>query len=209
MSNINGQVGGPAGNTKLSGTPVVRLDNFAAVVVSELQPRYTEAAYNGKIFSAGNQAAVASVALGTLANTGLTLSNPIGSQVNLVLMKVSYANSVILSAAGYLALETGYNASTNVTHTTPATTYNHLIGTGPASVGLVDTSCTLPTAPVHRMALAQCGTVATTGYGVTTPNVVDLEGSIILPPGGYISFYTFATNTAAWFFTYTWMELPV
>jgi hypothetical protein len=41
------------------------------------------------------------------------------------------------------------------------------------------------------------------------PNVIDLEGSIILPPGAFAAFATFATNTAAWWFGLTWEEVPV
>lgn len=211
MANANGQVGPITSTSSLGSgsTPILRLGNVGDLIVSELHGRYYEQTYRSKVFSAGNQAAVATVALGTLANTGLTLSNPIGSTVNLVLLKCSYVNSVAVSSAGYLALETGFNSGTNVTHTTPATVFSNLIGTGSSGTGLVDTSATHPTAAVHRLGLAQCGTVATTGYGVTTPNIIDLEGSIILPPGAYISYYTFATNTAAWFFTFTWEEVPV
>lgn len=198
------------GVSNLAGTPEnLRSGNKFDLITSELHGRYYEATYNRTVFSAGNQAAAATVALGTLANTGLVLSNPIGSGVNLVLLKCSYVNSVAVPSAGYLALETGYNSGTNVTHTTPATVFNNFIGVGASGIGLVDVSSTLPTAPVHRLGLAQCGTIATTGYGVTTPNVVDLEGSIILPAGGYVAFYTFATNTAAWFFTFTWEEVTV
>jgi hypothetical protein len=205
------QVGPLASNASIgAGTQVnVRAGNMGETIVSELHSKYYEAAYRKSIFSAGNQAAVATVALGTLANTGLVLSNPITSLVNLVLLKISYVNSVAVPTAGYLALETGYNSSTNVTHTTPATVYNNYIGLGSGGYGLVDVSATMPTAPVHRLGLAHCGSLATTGYGLLPTNVVDLDGSIILPPGGYIAYYTFATNTAAWFFTYSWEEVPL
>lgn len=207
---VQGQSGIIASTSSIqAGTQApLRQGNMGDAIISELHGRYYESTYRRAIFSAGNQAAVATVALGTLANTGLTLSNPVGSTVNLVLLKASYVNSVVLSAAGYLALETGYNSGTNVTHTAAATVFNNFLGVGASGTGLVDTSATHPTAAVHRLGLAQCGTLATTGYGVTTPNVVDLEGSIILPPGAYVAYYTFATNTAAWFFTFTWEEVP-
>lgn len=210
MANIAIQTGPQATTSSLSAAQIVtaRGGNMGDLITSELHGRYYEATYRGTVFSAGNQAAAATVALGTLANTGLVLSNPVGSGKNIVLLKLSYVNSVAVPTAGYLALETGFNSGTNVTHTTPATVFSNLIGTGASGVGLVDVSATMPTAPVHRLGLAQCGTVAVTAYGVTTPNVVDLEGSIILPPGGYAAFYTFATNTAAWFFTFSWEEVP-
>lgn len=189
--------------------PIQRAGNMGDTIVSHLHGNYYEGVYRRTIFTSSNAAAVATVAQGTLANTGLTLSNPIGSTVNLVVLKCSYVNSVAVPTAGYLALQTGFNSSTNVTHTAAATVKNAFIGVGASGTGLVDTSSTHPTASTHFLGLAQAGTVATTGYGVTTPNVVDLEGSIILPPGAYVSFYTFATNTAAWFFSFTWEEVPV
>ena len=208
---IQNQVGPIASTSSIaSGTQVTnRAGNMGEGIISELHGRYYEACYRRSIFSAANTAAVATVAQGTLANTGLTLSNPVGSTVNLVLLKCSYVNSVAVPTAGYLALETGFNAGTNVTHTVAATIANQFIGVGASGTGLADTSATHPTAAVHRLGLAHLGTLAVTGYGVLPYNVVDLEGSIILPHGAYCAFYTFATNTAAWFFSFTWEEVPV
>lgn len=209
---IQGQVGPITSTTSIAaGTQATaRLGQLGDLIASELHGRYYEQAYRRNIYSAGNQAAVATVALGTTNYTGLVLSNPIGATVNLVLLKGSYANSVAVPTAGYLGIETGYNSSTNVTHTSAATVYNHFIGVGSAGAGLVDTAAnTLSATPVHRMSVAGLGTVANTGYGVTQPNIIDFEGSIILPPGAFIAWYTSATNTAAWFFTWMWEEVPV
>ena len=207
-----GQVGPvPQTASAQAGTQLpYRQGNMGDSIVSELHGRYYEAAYRRAIFSAGNQAAVATTALGTLAHTGLVLSNPVGSLVNLVLLKVSYGTSVAVPTAGYVALQTGYNSGANVTHTTPATVYSNFIGVGAAGTGLVDVSATLPAnAPVHRLFLSNTGTLATTGLLVNAPQVVDVEGSIILPPGAYVATYTFATNTAAWWFTFSWEEVPI
>lgn len=208
---IQAQVGPQATSSSLATTtnPAVRMGNMGDLIISELHGRYYEAAYRRTLFSAANQAAVATVALGTTAYTGLAISNSIGSTVNLVLLKASYALSVAVTTAGYLGIETGFNASTGVTHTTPGTVSSNFIGVGNAGTGLVDTAATLPTAPTARMFLANTGTVATTGFNTSAPQVVDLEGSIILPPGAYASFYTFATNTASWFFSFLWEEVPV
>lgn len=207
---VQGQVGPINQGASLSpGTNApMRQGNMGDQIISELHPKYYEATYRRGVYSAANTAAVASVAVGTTAYTGLALSNPVGSGVNLVIMKASWASSVVLSAAGFVALETGYNAATNVTHTTPVVVANNLIGLGAAGLGLADSSATLPTAPVMRMPLSNTGTLATTGFNTTGANVVDLDGSIILPPGAYIAFATFAVNTAAWFFSFQWEEVP-
>lgn len=207
---IQGQVGAPTTTSSIASlTPtVIRMGNMGDTIMSELHGRYYEAVYRRSVFSASNQAAVATVALGTTANTGLTISNPVGSTVNLVLLKGSYALSVAAPAAGYLGIETGYNSSTNVTHTAAATVYNNFIGVGASGTGLVDTSATHPTAAIGRLLLCNTSTIATTAYNGSAPQVLDLEGSIILPPGAYAAYYTFATNTAAWFFSWTWEEVP-
>lgn len=208
---VQGQVGAIATTSSIaSGTQsVLRQGNMGDAIISELHGRYYESAYRRALFSAASQAAVATVGLGTTAYTGLSIANPIGSTVNLVLLKFSYALSVAAPSAGYLALETGYNSSTNVTHTAAAVVANNFIGVGASGTGLVDTSSTLPTAPTARMFLCNTSTIATTAYNGSAPQIIDLEGSIILPPGAYAAPYTFATNTAAWWFSWFWEECPV
>lgn len=208
---IQGQVGPvtSSGSLAVGTQQPLRQGNMGDAIISELHGRYYEAAYRRTIFTAANQAAVATVALGTTTYTGLSISNPAASGVNLVLLKGSYALSVAVPTAGYLGIETGYNAATAVTHTTPGTVLSTLIGVGSAGQGLVDTASTLPTAPTARIFLANTGTVATTGFNTSPLQIFDLEGSIILPPGGYAAYYTFATNTASWFFSWIWEEVPL
>lgn len=207
---VQGQVGAVATTSSIaSGTQaMMRQGNMGDQIMSELHGRYYEAAYRRALFSAASQAAVATVGLGTLTYTGLSIANPIGSTVNLVLLKASYALSVAAPTAGYLGIETGYNSGTNVTHTAAATVANNFIGVGASGTGLVDTSSTLPTAPTARLFLCNTSTIATTAYNGSAPQVTDLEGSIILPPGAYAAFFTFATNTAAWWFSWFWEEVP-
>lgn len=208
---IQGQVGALATSTSIgAGTQIaIRQGNMGEQIVSELHGRYYETNYRRQLFSAANTAAVATTALAATTYTGLCLSNPIGSTVNLVVLKATWANSAALSAAAVLVLQTGYNAGTNVTHTTPVTPISNFIGVGATGVGLTDSSSTLPTAPSSRILLASVGTLATTGYSQVGQQFMDLEGSIILPPGAYISFATSAANTAAWWFSFSWEEVPV
>lgn len=213
MATIYGQVG-PVGSNRTAiadgtSTVPVRQGRQGEVIMSELHGRYAETTYRGNVFGAGNQAAVATVALATTTYTGLAISNNIGNPVNLALLKFSWVNSVAAPTAGYLALETGFNLASNVTHTTPGTVYSMLVGGSNTGYGTMDVAATLPTAPVHRLGLAELGSLATTGYGVQGFQTVDLEGLIMLAPGAYCCPYTFATNTAAWFFTMMWEEIPL
>lgn len=209
--NINGQVGAIATTSSIATgqQPILRLGNMGDLIASPLQAKYYENTFRRSVFSTANSAAVATVALGTTTYTGLSLSNPIGSTVNLVILKGSYALSVAAPTAGYLGVETGYNSGTNVTHTAATTVANNFIGVGASGTGLGDSSSTLPTAPTNRLMLCNTSSIATTAYNGSAPQVFDFEGSIILPPGAYIAYYTFATNTAAWWFSWSWAEIPI
>lgn len=205
------QIGAQATTASLSSTttPNLRGGNMGDLIISQLQPRYYESVYRGAMFSAANTAAVATTAIAATTYTGLSVSNPIGSGRNIVLCKAAWAASAAISAADVLALQTGYNSSTNVTHTTPVTVASNLIGTGASGLALADSAATLPTAPASRFILTSGGTLATTGYSIGATGVIDLEGSIILPPGAYASFATSSANTAAWWFSLSWIEVPV
>jgi hypothetical protein len=189
----------------------LRLGNMGEAIVSELHARYYEATYRRTVFSAANTAAVATVALTTTASyTGLYLGNNNGNTVNLVLLKASYATSVAVPTAGFVALETGYIASANITVGGAITIANNFIGLGASGQAVAGAgSATLPIAPAARLFLSNANTAATTAGNVAAPQVVDLEGSIILPPGAFIAFATFATNTAAWWFSMAWEEVPI
>jgi hypothetical protein len=207
---IQGQAGPVTTTASLSsGIQVpLRQGNMGDAIMSELHGRYYEAAYRRTLFTASNAAAVATVAIGTTTHTGLVVANPIGSLVNLVLNKVSWAASVAVPTAGFLCLETGYNSGTNVTLTTPVTPRSCFVGVGASGYGVAAVSSTLPTAPVAVHFLNTNGSVATTSTGIQNGGLIDLEGSIILPPGAYAAFATFATNTAAWWFSIGWEECP-
>ena len=178
-------------------------------LVSELHGRYYEANYRRSLFNGAITGQVTTVGLATT-YTGLCLSNPVGSQVNLVILKANYAFIVAFAAGATIGLMTGYNGTTNVTHTTPVTPRSQFFGTGAAGIGLLDSSATLPTAPTLNTILGS----GLTGAITTVPHVpaasFDLEGAIILPPGAYCAFYTStASGAASGAFSFTWEEVPI
>ncbi|MDE3022475.1 MAG: hypothetical protein KGI54_11520 [Pseudomonadota bacterium] len=180
------------------------------IIVSELHGRYYETTNSKASFSAANQAGqVTTVGLATT-YTGLSLSNPVGSQVNLVINKVSASFPVAPAAAMVVGLMTGYNGTTNVTHTTPVTPKSQFIGTGPAPVALVDAAATLPTAPTLNTVFGFVGTAAVTAVNGVPGIYEDLEGSIIIPPGGYAAIYTStASGAAGMFASMSWEEVAI
>jgi hypothetical protein len=138
----------------------------------------------------------------------MCLSNPIGSTVNLVLTKVTYAPVVAQTAALVMGIMTGYSASVNVTHTTPLVPLSNFVGQ-PAGTGLIDSSATLPVAPTRLILL---GTLTTGAITQTLLNgsVTDMEGSVVIPPGGYAAIYTSAASVASSLaFGMMWEEVSV
>ena len=168
--------------------------------------KFQTAVYAGNNFYACNQTAQAlSVGLSTT-YTGLMLSNPITSKKNLVLTSVGVALSAAPAAIDPIFIITGSNSSTNVTHTTPATVASAFIGaTTPASVGNVDTAATLPTAPVYTLPIWSGFTAA--ALPASSPSVIFLNGSLIIPPGAYAGIG--ATSAATGFFSLNWNEVAI
>ncbi len=207
---IQGQVGSVASTTSIAaGTQtVLRQGNMGDAIASELHGKYYETNYRRALFNGAMVGQITTVGLATT-YTGLCLSNPIGSTVNLVINKVGYAFAVAFAAASVIGLMTGYNSGTNVTHTVAVTPRSQFFGVGSSGTALLDSSATLPTAPTLNTILG----VGLTGAITTTPGIgptiVDLDGSIILPPGAYCAFYTSTVSGAAsGAFSFQWEEVP-
>jgi hypothetical protein len=185
-----------------------RQDRSGAQIIQQLHGRYYETSLRRALFSGSITGQVTTVGTSTT-YTGLCVSNPVGSPVNLVLNKVGYAFIVAFPAGSVVGLMTGYSAGTNVTHTTPVTPRSQFFNGAGGGVGLLDSSATLPAAPTVNMILAS----GLTGAITTVPfisGLVDLEGSIILPPGAYCAIYTSTiTGAAAGAFSFQWEEIPV
>lgn len=203
-----GVVGQGAQTTSMGvGSPAVpRMGQLSELILSQLQPRYYEQTYRGNGFSASIQAvATTTVGLATT-YTGLVLSNPVGSVVNLVLTKASVMQSVIQATqVEAFAIAVGFNAGTNVTHTAALTTISNKVGSGLTSVAKADTSATLPTAPTYHTFVHDTASATSDGPG----SVIDLEGSIILLPGAYACWVTPAqASVAGMWFSFNWLEVP-
>ena len=185
----------------------VRLGKTAEAVVTELHGRYYEQAYRGGIFQVASQA-VATTTIGLATTyTGLVISNPVNSTVNLALLKATMMQSVIQATqVEAFAIAFGSNATTNVTHTTPATIQPSRIGSGGTSAARADTAATLPTAPVYG-AFVQNTSTATSNAG---GGLIDFEGSVLLLPGAYALWVTPAqASVAGMWFSFMWEEVAV
>lgn len=149
------------------------------------------------VYSGTSGLVTTSAALATT-YTGLVLTNPVNSAVDLVLQSASFANAVAQAAVRTIGLLAGFNATSAVTQTTPAVVVNNFVG-GPAGSGLLATAATLPTAPLLMLIFTELTTGAVTTWP-TYGGFFDLNDGlnlIIIPPGGYVGFYTSTASTAS------------
>lgn len=174
---------------------------------------YQELAYRQKVFFGTNQgpgAITTTVALAAT-YTGLCVSNPAGSNKNLILLQASVAVVGAPAALSVIGIMGGYSAAGLVTHTTPlvplSSFMNTIIATG---VAKVDSSCALPGTPTLIMPLGVTPLTGATAQ-VVNPNVslnmFDLKGSIVLPPGAYAAIYTSTVLTILG--SFVWAEVDV
>ena len=216
---IQGQVGPTSTQSVQPGTtPPVRLGQFGDVIVSELHGRYYEQTFRRNMFSGAIASATGATAtalgnIGGSAYVGLLLWNPVSSPVNLVLQKVNYTLPIAPAAATVVSIGTGTAISPPTTVTTAITPRNNYV-TGPAPVGQLYSAVTFSSAgtsstlPSHTLGFV--GTQAATGEGQQTPGMIDLEGSIVLPPSGFACFYlSTVANTNGFFGSFAWEEVPV
>lgn len=198
---INPLVGQP-GIQSFGSSPQLRAGRRADGIVTELKPRYYEEAYNGNLFYAANIAAQAvSVGLATT-YTGLLLYNPAGSGKNLIPTKVGITLTAAPAATANIGLIGGYLQAGVTTHTTPLLPRSTLLGTGQNGVGGADSAATLPATPVWLTQLMGGFTAAALpGVG---PALIDLEGTFVIPPGGFIGIGALAAVTGM--FSMNWIE---
>jgi hypothetical protein len=176
---------------------------YSGVVVQQDSGKYAEAVYNREVFHVCNQAAVAITAALATSYTGLVLGNAAGTGKNLVMLGCGYAATVAIPTATALGLMGG--TMTAVAST--LTPQNCYIG-GAASIAWAEDSTTIGT-PVLYRAFATAWTEATTAGTLSQPNWIDLDGSIIVPPGAFIAFYSTAANSAAFLLSFMWQEVAV
>lgn len=197
-----GTVGVGAGNSSstLNGMafPLVLGPNQDQLV-SQLHGEFYEQSRRSNSFFAAIVGQTTTVGLATT-YTGLCLSNPVGSGRLVIVDRVGISFSVAFAAASAVGLMVGYNATTNVTHTAAVTVRQSRIGgqlATPAAVGLVDSSATLPTAPVVHSILGVGLTGAITTTPAIEPGYVDVKGQIVLEPGAYVAVYTSTASGAS------------
>lgn len=189
---------GSAVHTNDGNTVNARMGRDNDLIVSQLHRSGFENASRGLSFGSSITGQITTVGVATT-YTGLCLSNPITSNVKIVLKQVGLAFLVAFAAASTVGIMTGFNGSTNVTHTTPAVVRNKLVNAAvnTTGTGLVDSASTLPTAPVLDTVLFAGLTGAITLAQADPAGLYDLLDGIVLMPGGYAAVYTSTVSGAA------------
>lgn len=201
-------VGGNAAATTGTFPTNIRVGANGELSQGALHGDYYESTVRNKVFSGSNITAVTTSAGFATTHTGICLSNPIGSTVNLVVRKFRYGGLVAQAAAISLGFQSGYSSATNVVHTTALVVASNFIGQ-PAGIGLLDAAATLPVAPTRVILLDTLLTGAITTQ-VLGGNNYDFQDGIVVPPGGFLATYTSAASTASSLvFGFVWEEVSV
>lgn len=183
-----------------------RFSRSAALCVDEVNGRYFELASRGKIYSACNQASRALSSLATTA-TGFILNNPIGSNVQIVLLDLCVALATAPAGAATIGLAANTAMQAVIpTSLTAETVVNNQLGNASVGVAQVWRAATLATAPTFIRAMGG-GPVAASSI---SPAFIrdELAGQVVLLPGTLVTpnYLTTAINALT---SAAWAELPL
>lgn len=181
------------------------LDAQSALFGAQRHGKYYEASYGATLFGGANASgATLSAALATT-YVGLCLSNPAANTNNLIVQRVT--GQIIVAPAAVLALGliVGYSAAGVVTHTTPVTPITKKPGSGATATGKLDAACTIVGTP------AWCDWLTTTPLAADLPGFVyDVDGAIVIMPGGYCAIGANVAGPSAGFVgSFEWEEAPL
>ena len=177
-----------------SASSAVRLGKNGALIVSEYHGKYYEAAYRGLegqepgIFHATNPGLLALAGPAATA-TSFALANPLNSGRNLVLHKVRVALTTLPGTlvAGAFALYGNPVPNATAVTGTSITPINGALGAGSKPAGNAFYTATLPVAPSLIIPIG--GKISATEFGGISNGLLeeDLDGSLILSPGTYLT----------------------
>jgi len=178
------------------------MDADGAQYVINSGGKHTAAALAGRLWSIASAGAVATTA-GTAATwTGLGISNPAASGKDAIIHEFSYATSITVatnSAIGLMVADTTGFADS-------LTAKKAMTGVGPASVVNCDAGATISASvAIERI----YGTLATgiSGNAGIQAATINIDGSIILPPGRSVMTYTTNVIAANLLFHFLWEEV--
>lgn len=188
----------------------VRMSRAGALHNAPAHARFQAAVGRNRCFGVCNQAGITTQAGLSATTPALTLYNPIGSGVNLVVWYAGATFSVAFAAAAAVWAAVNTNtAAAAVTGTATTTHRNLLLGGNATPKAQPLLAATLPAAPVGLNLLG----MGLTGAITTIPQIQTIErwydGALILKENTALSIQTStASGTSATFLEYLWEEVP-
>ena len=178
--------------------------------VGDAHARYQEAVYRGNVYSVADQTGVALAAGLSTAPVNVCLFNPKGNNKLAVIWWAGIVSAVAPAAIVAVWIGVNTNIAAAAVTGTAATPQNSMVGNANRASILAFTTATLPAAPVASHVLG----VIFTGAITTIPQQQSLgrwfDGSLIVAPGGAVSFQgSAASGAAACFGDWVWEEIPI
>lgn len=158
-----------------------------------------------QVYTASTQAGIATSTGLSTTQTGFTLTNPLGSGVNIIILQARIAATSAPAGIATLVWAANVNLSAAaVTQTTPLTVRSAKLGNSSQAAGLAASAVTLPAAPVVVRAIG--GPVAT--GSVSSPFFEEnVNGALVLVPGSAVSINSLTTAISA-VISVVWREVP-
>ena len=217
MPLIQANIGGPTGT--LTGSQNVLAGRPAEVVSAALHTQFYTAALNAKVFQATTLVAGVTIPVQAASFTGVfTIWNPLGSGVNVELIRFTHAFTTATEVVGPVALY--IQTSVGLSNALP--TSLTALSTRPALWGGASVNPIASAAASVYSAATFTNTVGTNmfqgpilfGPGATssTNNAgqnYDFNGSTLLGPGALGSVAAFAAQTQTSSMTFVWAEWPI
>ena len=175
------------------GLPVL-VDSLGELVNNGGDGRFAYAVRQGRCYYGANQTGcVWTVGLATT-NTGLCVSNPIGSGKILSILAAGYSEIVAPAGIADAWIACGYHASTNVAAGVAGAAINLKLG-GSDGAGKVWTGATLPVAPTYAFPL-MTGHTSGALSTAAAPGLILIDGLVQVPPGGFVIIANFTIGVA-------------
>jgi len=167
--------------------------------------KYADMSLQGNLFTACNQAHVTTCTTDHATFTGLSIVNPTASGKNFIMHEFSYAMMDSPAADTNLSLMIGpVHAGYAADITVRCCYWGHA-----TSVAIADAAATITGAlGVIVKHVGTLGTNITTDL-ISSPTVVDLGGSIIVPPGYVIKTDTLLASGDVMLFGFMWQEVDI
>lgn len=184
----------------------LRSSRNGSLVVMHGGSKYQESVLSGNVFIGANLGGTPVTTQAGLSATtpALTLYNPVGSGVNLVLLTT--AVDITTSPAAAAGLMLAYNAlnATPPATVTNATVTSAIIGANKTPAGKCYSIATLAAAPVAFRFIG--GTTGASAIG-GVQLIDNVDGAVVIPPGVAISVQS--TSAVAILASFTWLEVEL